>query len=96
MRCVTVNPPVFATLRRMASIQIAVGIMRSVDHEEEIRKAAAALPDDWKVEVKSNPGIGFDVRVVGPGLALSKAFARDDAPEAVRYLTAISRQLQQL
>jgi hypothetical protein len=80
----------------VASIQIAAGIMRSGDHEKEIRKAAAALPDDWKVEVKSNPGIGFDVRVVGPGLALSKAFARDDAPEAVRYLTAISRQLQQL
>ena len=80
----------------MVSIQIAVGVMRSGDHEKEIRKAAAALPDDWKVEVKSNPGIGFDVRVVGPGLALSKAFARDDASEAVRYLTAISRQLQQL
>ena len=80
----------------MASIQIALGILRSGDHEKEIRKAAAALPDDWKVEVKSKPGIGFDVRVVAPGLALSKAFERDDAPEAVRYLTAISRQLQQL
>ena len=80
----------------MVTIQIAIGSMRSADHEKEIRKAAATLPDDWKVEVRSNPAIGFDVRVVGPGLALSKAFARDDASEAVRYLTAISRQLQQL
>jgi hypothetical protein len=80
----------------VANIQIAVGIMRSGDHEKEIRKAAAALPEDWRVEVKSNPGIGFDVRVVGPGLTLSKAFEREAASEAVRYLTAISRQLQQL
>jgi hypothetical protein len=80
----------------MASIQIADGILRAADHEGEIRKAAAALPDDWKVEVKLNPALGLDVRVVGPGLALSKAFARDGASEAVRYLEVLSRQLQQL
>jgi hypothetical protein len=80
----------------VASIQIAVGILRSADHEKEIRTAAAALPDDWKVELKSNPGIGFNVRVAGPGLALSKAFARDNTSEAAAYLTALSRQLQQL
>lgn len=78
-------------LLAMANIRIGLGVAASLDQEKELRKAAVSLPDGWSVDITSNPAVGFDVRVVGPGLALAKAFAPDGAPNAVRYLLAIAR-----
>ena len=75
----------------MASIHIGLGVVASLDQEKELRKAAVGLPDGWSVDITSNPAVGFEVRVVGPGLSLSRGFAPDGARDAVQYLLAISR-----
>ena len=75
----------------MANIHIGLGVAASLDQEKELRKAAVSLPDGWSVDITSNPAVGLEVRVVGPGLALSKGFAPDRAPDADRYLLAISQ-----
>ena len=59
----------------MATMRIALRIVRP-DHEKELRKASAALPDDWSVEISRNPGVGIEVRVTGPEVAIVKTFAR--------------------
>ena len=63
------------------------------DNEKELRKASAALPDDWSVEISRNPGIGIDVRVTGNGVAHVKTFASGTPADLVGYLQDLSRQV---
>jgi hypothetical protein len=75
----------------MARMRIALRIVRP-DHEKELRKASAALPDDWSVEIGRNPGVGIEVRVTGPGVAVVKTFAPGAPADIVGYLEDLSRQ----
>jgi len=76
----------------MASIRLAFRIQRP-DHEKELRKASAALPDDWSVEISRNPGVGIEVRVQGTGVALLKTFPSGAPADLVGYLQDLSRQI---
>ena len=76
----------------MASMRITFRILRP-DHEKELRKASAALPDDWSVEISRTPGVGIDVRVTGTGVAFVKTFASGTPADLVGYLEDLSRQL---
>ena len=76
----------------MASIRIRVPIPRP-DHEKELRRASAVLPDDWSVEISGNPGVGIDVRVTGTGVAFAKTFASGTPADLVEYLQDLSRQV---
>jgi hypothetical protein len=77
----------------MASMRIALRIVRP-DHEKELRKASAALPDDWSVEIRRNPGVGIEVRVMGPGVTETvKTFASGTLADVVGYLEDLSRQV---
>ena len=76
----------------MARMRIALRIVRP-DHEKELRKASAALPDDWAVEISRNPGLGIEVRVTGPGVAVVKTFAPGTPADIVGYLEDLSRQV---
>jgi hypothetical protein len=74
----------------MASMRITFRILRA-DHEKELRKASAALPDDWSVEISRNPGVGIDVRVTGTGVALVKTFPSGTPADLVGYLQDLSK-----
>jgi hypothetical protein len=77
----------------MASMRIALRIVRP-DHEKELRKASAALPDDWSVEISRSPGVGIEVRVMGPGVpAIVKTFPSGTPADVVGYLEDLSRQV---
>jgi hypothetical protein len=76
----------------MAIIRITFGIPHP-DHEKELRKASAALPDDWSVEISRNPGVGIDVRVTGTGVGFVRSFASGTPADLVEYLRDLSRQL---
>jgi hypothetical protein len=74
----------------MASVRIAIRIPHP-DHEKALRKASAALPDDWSVEISQNPGVGIHVRVTGTGVAYVKTFASGTPADLVGYLQDLSR-----
>jgi hypothetical protein len=76
----------------MASMRITFRILRP-DHEKELRKASAALPDDWSVEISRNPGVGIDVRVTGTGVAFVKTFASGAPADLLGYLQDLSRHV---
>jgi hypothetical protein len=76
----------------MARMQIRVRIL-SAEHEKALRKASAALPDDWSVEISRNPGVGIDVRVTGSGVAFVKTFASGTPADLLGYLQDLSRQV---
>ena len=77
----------------MASMRITFRILRP-DHEKELRKASAALPDDWSVEISRNRGVGIDVRVTGMGVAFVKPFASGTPADLLGYLQDLSRQVR--
>ena len=76
----------------MASMRITFRILRP-DHEKELRKASAGLPDDWLVEIGRTPAVGIHVRVTGPGVEFGKTFAPGTAVDLVGYLQDLSRQV---
>ena len=76
----------------MASIRMTFRIRRP-EHEKRLRKASAALPEDWSVEISRNPGVGFEVRVTGTGVALVETFASGTPADIVGYLEDLSRQV---
>jgi hypothetical protein len=76
----------------MASMRMTFRILRP-DHEKELRKAAAALPDDWSVEIDRNPGVGIEMRVTGAGVAFVRTFASGTPADLVGYLQDLSRQV---
>ena len=76
----------------MATMRIGFRILRP-DHEKELRKASAALPDDWSVEISRKPGVGIDVRVTGTGVVFEKTFASGTPADLVGYLQDLSRQI---
>ena len=76
----------------MAGMRLAIRIMRP-DHEKALRKASAALPDDWSVEISRNPGVGIEVRVTGTGVAFVETFPPGTPADIVGYLEALSRQV---
>ena len=69
----------------MASMRIGFRIL-SPDHEKELRKASAALPDDWSIEISRNPAVGIEVRVTGTGVAFTRTFASGTPADLVGYL----------
>lgn len=75
----------------MAKITIGLGFLRTPEQEEELRKAAASLPDDWTIEMSggphdvNSPGI-WDTRVFGPDLEMRKSFGPDGVDAAIRLL----------
>lgn len=75
----------------MANMRISLRILRP-DHEKELRKASAALPDDWSVEIARNPAMGIDVRVTGNGVAFAKTFPSGVPADLVGYLQDLSQQ----
>jgi hypothetical protein len=75
----------------MASMRIAIRIPRP-DDEKALRKASAALPDDWSVEI-SRTGVGIEVRVTGTGVAIVRTFATGTPADLVAYLEDLSRQV---
>ena len=76
----------------MASMRIAFRIQHP-EHEKELRKASAALPDDWLVEISRKPGAGIDVRVTGTSVSFVKTFASGTPVDLVGYLQDLSRQV---
>jgi len=79
-------------LGTVASMRITFRILRA-DHEKELRKASAALPDDWSVQISRSPGVGIDVRVTGTGVAFVKTFASGTPADIVGYLQDLSRRV---
>ncbi len=78
----------------MAHITIGLGFLRKPDQEKELRKAAAALPDDWTIEMSGGPGgsLGiFDVVVKKPGGTeiVRKSFVTDNVDDAIRFLQGL-------
>lgn len=76
----------------MASMRMGIRIPRP-DHEKALRKASAALPDDWSVEISRNPGVGIEVRVTGTGVAVVRTFATGTPADLVGYLEDLSWQV---
>ena len=76
----------------MASLRMTVRILRA-DHEKELRKASAALPDDWSVEISRNPKVGIDVRITGTGIAFAKTFPSGTPADLVGYLQDLAQQV---
>jgi hypothetical protein len=77
----------------MAKITIGLGFMRTPAQEDKLRKAAAALPDDWTIEMFGEPGETriWDVRVVRPSVSnLNRAYGPANVNDAIRMLEALN------
>jgi len=79
----------------MANVTIRPGFLRSPDQEKELRKAAAALPDEWTIEMSAGPnGVkppgGWELRVFGPDFDRTASFGADGVDAAMRLLKRLS------
>jgi len=79
----------------MANVTIRPGFLRSPDQEKELRKAAAALPDEWTIEMSAGPdGVkpagAWEVRVYGPDFDRTASFGPDGVGAAMRLLKRLN------
>jgi hypothetical protein len=75
----------------MAQVRIGHLVVTSSQHGA-LAAAAALLPDSWFVDVvgSTRPPFGFEVIVLGSGLAFSRDFAADQFEEAARYIAGLA------
>ena len=74
----------------MAKITIGSGFSRLAEEEEEMRKAAAALPADWDIEMSGDSTTGiFRVSITQPHGTAVTSFAPGESDRAVRYLQSL-------
>jgi hypothetical protein len=79
----------------MANVTIRPGFLRWPDQEKELRKAAAALPDEWTIEMSAGPnGVkppgAWELRVFGPDFDRTASFGADGVDAAMRLLKRLS------
>jgi hypothetical protein len=79
----------------MAQLTIGLGFMPTLEQEEALRKAAAAYPNDWAIELCDEIAIGiWSVRFLGPGLDKRFTYGPKDVDNAIRLLQ--NERLKQL
>ena len=83
------------SLGSMANVTIRPGFLRSPDQEKELRKAAAALPDEWTIEMSAaangaRPKGAWDLRVFGPDFDRTASFGSDGVDAAMRLLKRLN------
>jgi hypothetical protein len=79
----------------MANVTIRPGFLRSPDQEKELRKAAAALPDEWTIEMWEGangvkPAGAWKLRVFGPDFDNTASFGPDGVDAAMRLLKRLN------
>ena len=79
----------------MANVTLRPGFLRSPDQEKELRKAAAALPDEWTIEMSAGPnGVkpagAWELRVVGPDFDRTASFGPEGLDAAMRLLKRLN------
>jgi hypothetical protein len=77
----------------MANVTIRPGFLRSPD-QEQLRKAAAALPAEWTIEMSAGPnGVkpgAWELRVFGPDFDSTASFGPDGVDAAMRLLKRLN------
>jgi hypothetical protein len=93
--CPGADFPTAATLRRHGECHDQTRFLRSPDQEKELRKAAAALPDEWTIEMSAGlsgvkPAGAWDLRVFGPDFDNTASFGPEGVDAAMRLLKRLN------